>query len=232
MPLTGVGFVIVAIIGFAISGQPPSADNHSPQEIVNHYVDNKDSIQAGALVLMIALLLLLYFGSYLHKVLRRGAGETGMLSRAAFAGIVIFAVGAAVDMTLLFAMSEAAGKVDPVAVQALQAFWDNDFMPLALGIDLFILSCGLSIVLHRSMPVWMGWAALVIGVVGLTPLGFLAFLGAGVWIVVASVLLTLKDRNRVVELPDHELPDHDRPVTGVPAQQERVRHETGGGAGR
>ena len=45
-PLTGVAFVIVLMIGFLVGGEPPDVKN-PPQEIVDHYADNKDSVQIG-----------------------------------------------------------------------------------------------------------------------------------------------------------------------------------------
>jgi len=121
-PLTGVAFVVVAIVGAIIGGEPPDAD--SPvQEIIDHYTDNKTSIEV-----------------------------------------------------------------------ALQALWDNDFIPLALGTEVFLISTGLSIVRHAALPKWLGWVALVLAVVGFTPIGFVAFGGAGLWIAVVSVMLAVRAR--------------------------------------
>jgi hypothetical protein len=77
---------------------------------------------------------------------------------------------------------------------ALQALWDNDFIPLALGTEVFLISTGLSIVRHAALPKWLGWVALVLAVVGFTPIGFVAFGGAGLWIAVVSVMLAVRAR--------------------------------------
>ena len=42
--LTGVAFVVVGIISFAVGGEPESADK-PVNEVVAFYVDNKDSVQ-------------------------------------------------------------------------------------------------------------------------------------------------------------------------------------------
>ena len=49
VPLTGVGFVVVGIVSFIVGGEPKSADD-PVREIVDFYVDNKDSIQVGAFI--------------------------------------------------------------------------------------------------------------------------------------------------------------------------------------
>ena len=109
-------------------------------------------------------------------------------------GAGILATGIAIDSTIAFALSEAADDIDPAAAQALQALWDNDFMPFALGSIVLLLASGLSIVRHGALPKWLGWIAIVLGVISMTPAGFVGFLGAAVWIVIVSVMLSLRAR--------------------------------------
>ena len=152
------------IVSFAVAGEPPDADE-SVAEIVDHYVDNKDSIEAGALIGGLAALSLLFFAGYLRKVFaRRSPRATGCCPRSCWRRAAIMAVGAGVDMTISVALAEAAEDIDPVAVQALQALWDNDFMPIAIGlVVLLLLASGLSIVRYGALPKWLGWVAIVLG---------------------------------------------------------------------
>ena len=76
----------------------------------------------------------MFFAGYIRKVLDREAGGRSMLPTVALVGAGIFATGAAIDSMISFALAEAADDIDPTAVQAIQAMWDNDFMPLTLGI--------------------------------------------------------------------------------------------------
>jgi len=192
-PLTGVAFVVVAIVGAIIGGEPPDAD--SPvQEIIDHYTDNKTSIEVASLVIAAAAVLLVFFGAYLRSVLSAAEGPGGMLSALTLVGTAVVAVGIAIDTTILIALAEAVDDIEPAAVQALQALWDNDFIPLALGTEVFLISTGLSIVRHAALPKWLGWVALVLAVVGFTPIGFVAFGGAGLWIAVVSVMLAVRAR--------------------------------------
>ena len=191
LPLTGILSVLI-IIGGILLGEPPDASN-PPQEIVDFYVDNGDKLQYATIGFALALMLFVSFGSYLRMVLDRAEGSTGILSLIAFGGTVIFAVGGAIDATIQFAISEAVDDLDPTQVQTLQALWDNDWVSLQVGITLFILASGLSIVRHKSLPVWLGWLAILIGVVGLTPIGFVAFPATGLWILIASVMLLISE---------------------------------------
>jgi len=40
-----------------------------------------------------------------------------------------------------------------------------------------------------SLPSWLGWIGIVIGLLAMTPIGFFAFLASGIWIVLTSVVL-------------------------------------------
>jgi hypothetical protein len=191
--LTGVAFVVVAIIAAIIGGEPPDAD--SPvQEIIDHYADNKTSIQVGAFVGAAAMVLLVFFGAYLRSVFSAAEGRGGILSVLTLVGAAMVAFGFAIDLTITVALTEAVEDIEPAAVQALQALWDNDFVPIALGILVFLIATGLSIVRYGVLPKWLGWVALVLAVIGFTPLGFIAFLGAGIWIAIVSVMLAMRAR--------------------------------------
>jgi hypothetical protein len=193
VPLTGVAFIVVAIVGGIIAGEPPDAD--SPvQEIVDHYTDNKDAIEVGSFVGAAAGVLLVFFGAYLRSVFSAAEGPGGILSALVLVGTAVVAVGLAIDITISIALAESVDDIEPAAVQALQALWDNDFVPLALGSLVFLISSGLSILRHGALPKWLGWVALVLAVIGFTPLGFVAFIGAGLWIAVVSVMLTVRAR--------------------------------------
>jgi uncharacterized membrane protein len=193
VPLTGVLFVVLLILSFVVGGEPPEADE-PVQEIVDHYVDNDTEIWAGTVLGGLAVLSLLFFGAYLRKVFSAAEGPGGMLSPLVLVATAIMAVGAGVDMTISVALTEAAEDIDPVAVQSLQALWDNDFVPIAIGIELLFLSTGLSIVKYGVLPKWMGWIALALAVIGITPIGFFAFPIGGLWLLLVSILLAVRAR--------------------------------------
>jgi hypothetical protein len=193
VPLTGVAFVVFLIVGFIVGGEPPEAKDGAG-EVATFYADNDSSVTIGAVLIGVGITFLVFFAGSLRAALRKAEGEGGMLSLVAFAGAVIMATGGAFDATLLFAMAEAADDIDPVQMQTLQALWDNDFVPLAVGSQILLLASGLSIVRHRALAPWLGWVAIALAVLALTPAGFIAFMGGAVWVAVVSVMLALKAR--------------------------------------
>jgi ABC-type cobalt transport system substrate-binding protein len=192
-PLTGVAFVVLVIISFVLQGEPPGADEPA-EEIVDHYLDNKDSIEIGAFLGGVAATLFVFFWGYMRKILRAAEGESGMLSLVALVGAGIIAVGAAIDGTISFAIAERADDIEPASVQTLQALWDNDFLPFAVGSQLLWFAAGISVVRHGALPAWLGWVAILLGVVSLTPLGFFAFGVGALWILIVSIMLTMRAR--------------------------------------
>jgi hypothetical protein len=56
-----------------------------------------------------------------------------------------------------------------------------------VGPTLFLLATGIAIVKGGALAKWLGWLGIVLGVVSLT--GFIGPLPAGIWVLVASIVL-------------------------------------------
>jgi len=194
VPLTGAAFVVLLIVGFVLGGEPPDVTEDSAREIVDFYADNKDAKMVGAALAAIAGTLFVFFGGYLRQVLLEAEGPGGILSSVAFAGMIIFAAGIAIDSTITFGLAETADDIDPAAVQALGALYNYDFVVFAMGLQIFLLATGLSVLRHGALPKWIGGIAIVLAVIAVTPLGFFAFLGSGLLILLISVMLALQER--------------------------------------
>jgi hypothetical protein len=189
--LTGLGFVVLLIVSFAIAGQPEDADN-PPSEVAQWYQDNKDAAMIGAFIGTVAAVPLIFFGAYLRKVLEPAGA---MLSILPVIGVAIVGVGAAIDNMLLFAAAEAADTVPAEEVHVIQAIWDNDFLPFFLGIMVFNWSVGIAVLRSAVLPKWMGWLAIVGGVIALAgPIGFIGAFVALIWVVIASIMLSMRAR--------------------------------------
>ena len=197
VPLTGLGFIAVGILSFIIGGEPKSADDPA-REVVSWYVDNKDSVEVAAILSVVAGVLLVFFGAYLRDVLRAAGPGTEGLSLVAFMGFVVVAVAVAIDGTIMFAAAEAAEDVPAASLVALQALWDNDFLPFILGVELFLWGTGLAVVRTGVLPKWLGWVMIVLAVAGFTPIGFIAAIGSALLVLILSIWLSLRARGPAV----------------------------------
>ena len=188
-PLTGALFVALAVAIFAVAGDAPDANDRTARQIVAYYSDHDGAVIASVGLALIACALLVFFCAYLSSVL-----EGELLPRVAFAGGVILAAGLAIDITISVALVHSAGHIDPVAIQALSSLYTNDYIPFVLGAMLIVLGSGLAIVRQDNLPHWLGWLGIALALPAPTPLGAITFLGAGIWILLVSVVLWTRGR--------------------------------------
>ena len=189
---TMLGFVVLLIVSFIVAGEPKSADDGAA-EVAEWYTDNQNSARAGAFIGVVAAVPLIFFGAYLRKVLEPAGA---LLSTLPLIGTAIVGIGAAIDNMLLFAAAEAADDITGPQLQTIQAIWDSDFLPFFLGIMVFLWSVGIAVLRSDVLPKWMGWFAIVFGVVSLAgPIGFIGALGALLWVIIASIMLSMRARS-------------------------------------
>ena len=192
-PLSGVLSVAIIVAVFAIGGSTPE-EHDSAAKVQAFYSKHHDKHAALAFILAIAIPFLLFFVSSLRNDLR-SAGGTAQLANAAFAGGVLAAGGFAFLSAVHLARAEAASSANTIgATQTLNVLDNSDFIPAASGVGVLVLAAGGSVVRHGGLPRWLGWIGVVIGIVAFTPAGFFAFLAGGLWILIASILLTLARR--------------------------------------
>jgi hypothetical protein len=200
-PLTGVVFVVLVVISFAISGETPDFDD-TGEEVISFYTDNEGSQFVSAILGAYAALFLVFFASILRGELRRREDGTGVLSTISFGGALLLAVGGLAFAGFTFTLADLADNdPDPGAMQALNALNGNFFFPVAVGTSAFLLGAGILMIRAGYLSTWIGWAAVVIGVLAVTPIGFFAFLAALAWVLVVSILLAREPQARAAAPP-------------------------------
>jgi hypothetical protein len=190
-PLMGIVFVVLVIVAFAVGGETPDTDD-STRKVVDFYVDNDSAQSIAAAVLALASVSLIFFLGTLRQALRAAEGDEGGLSTVTAFGGLLIAIGATIFAGLTFTLGDAADSLPPAATMALNALNSDMFFTLAAGTAVFNLGLGLATLRHGALPRALGWVALVIGIVALTPAGFFAFLATGIVIVWASVVLAMQ----------------------------------------
>ena len=142
------------------------------------------------------MIFLLWFAGSLRSALRRAEGGDGRLSALAFASLVIVAtagaIGSNLDLMLgLEADDLHSGNADFV-IQTLSALDSDFFIPFLVAFAVLMFSSGLCALRFGALPKWLGWASIVIGVVTVTPIGFVGFLATVLWVLVVSIILYLR----------------------------------------
>ena len=190
-PLMGIVFVLLFIVAFIVGGETPAVDD-STQEVVSFYVDNDTEQQIASALLALGCVALIFFLGTLRRSLRVVAGDEGGLSTVVLLGGLLIAAGASIFAGIGFTLGDAADELPDSAIMALNAMNSDMFFTVAVGTAVFNLSLALAILRRGGFPKPLGWLALVVGIVGLTPFGFFAFIATGIVVVWTSVLLTMQ----------------------------------------
>jgi len=190
VPLLGVAFVVLVVVGFLVAGDTPDVKALGAK--VRSDYDDETKHQVSAYLVALGAVAFLFFGSYWRSLLGRLHPTSRTSARAAQAGVIVAATGLGVSSLIHSALAEGANKVsfsDP-ALQALNALDNWSFYPFALGFSTFALASGVALLRGRRLfPSWIAWTAVVLGLLGLTPIaGFFAALALAVWVIVVSLM--------------------------------------------
>lgn len=184
--LTGVAFFVLFLGGFALGG----GNTASTRSAVTYYVAHQSQIRISLGLLMIAVVALIFFAGYLYKVLRDTGEGNQTLAVAVLAGGAIWGTGLLIDAVAQDAFLHAAVNGQMGAATALNVLGSSDFYPMIGGLAITMLAAGIAVARGRTLPAWLGWVAILIGLLALAgPLGMAAFAAAPFWILIASILL-------------------------------------------
>jgi hypothetical protein len=202
---TGIGAMVLILVGFLLPGAPPTADD-SIRKITSFFVDNRDEILAGnALVALGGALFLWWLGS-LRSYLRAGEGGEGRLSAAAFGGgllgVTLTVAGAALFSGTVFKVAKLG---DPILNRALFDIGGDLFAIAGVGFAVLLGAAACSAARSGALPPWAYWLGSVAAVAQLLSvaaifassgffaaggaMGFIGFILAVVWVIAVSVLM-------------------------------------------
>jgi hypothetical protein len=185
-PLAGALFALAFAVGLLVSGDTPDT-KASGATVISHYSDN-GKILPGTLALVIAAVLFVFFAGSLRTRLR-DVGSEG-LAAVAFGGAVIYATALGIFAMSQIALLDAADLGNANVAQALNVIDNDNFFPAVIGLAVVLLASAWHVLATRSLPRWIGWSALVLGLLAVAgPAGFIAFLAFPVWVLAVAVTL-------------------------------------------
>jgi hypothetical protein len=194
-PLTGVIFAVLLFVGAMVGGNTPDSDA-TAQHTVSYFMSHRGSQQASVFLIVYSVVFGLFFGAAVRSYLRARLGGDG-LSMLGFAGMIILATSACVITGIDFAATDVPGKISPAAEQALNVLQNDVFFGMLVGAGVFLLVNGFAIATNAAaaIPRWLGWVAVLLGVIALTPLGWISLIFAlPLWSLIVGVLMFLRQR--------------------------------------
>ncbi|HEY3193434.1 MAG TPA: hypothetical protein VGJ61_11655 [Solirubrobacterales bacterium] len=158
---TGIVFVILSVIGFAVVIPTPPDLNAPAQEWSSYFLGHHDAVRAGLVILAAAMFFFIWFLGTLTSVLRIATGTPRLPSIVLIGGVL----GATCLLIGFSAEAVAAYRpqgVDPVLTRALNDIFVLVGVAAIPAFTAFFAAAAVVILRTGAFPAWLGWL-LVIG---------------------------------------------------------------------
>ena len=211
---TGIGFVVLLLVGGLIPGSPKKY-NASAADIAGYFHDKHKALLVAGILYGLAYILFLWFLASFAGAFRE-AGQRRVSTIMYGAGVATLTIGAAADgLNMATARLVALGTPDDT-IKALYGVDQFVYGRLFWTAAAFALATYFAASRTSLMPDWFAWLSVVAAVLfvlgGLaiktsgffSPSGgmpFIAFLAMLVWILVSSVLLVQRTAGETMTAP-------------------------------
>jgi hypothetical protein len=214
-PLAGVAYAALTIVGDLTIGKFPDSGT-SVSKLAPFYSAHHSRVAAGGMIFAWATILLAVFGCALWARARDAAAHPA-IAAAVLVGTTVSVVSdlqSASAYWILGHISTETG-VTPAALQAWHVAGAEG--GLGGGVAILLVAIAAAGILARAVPRWLAWPALVLGLLQMTPIGFLASMLFLLWAAVTGIVLTIRPLSS--EPATNRLGTHD--MRPAPALSER-----------
>jgi hypothetical protein len=189
-PLAGAAYALLTIVGDLTIGKFP--DSGTPvSDLAAFYGAHHARVSGGGMVLAWASVFLAVFGCALWSR-ARAAGAFPAVAAAVLVGtgVAVAADLAAASVYWSLGHLSTEGGVTPAALQAWHIAGSEG--GLGGGVAILLFSVAATGFVSRSVPRWLAWPALALGLLQISPIGFAASMLFLLWMLVASVYMTAR----------------------------------------
>ncbi|HEY2536449.1 MAG TPA: hypothetical protein VGI24_05640 [Solirubrobacteraceae bacterium] len=191
-PLTGVLFGVIVVVAVFTNNAESPKSSASAAKVFAYYSVHRSEVETSGILFALAFLVLVLFAGALRSYLRRTAAAEG-LSALVLAGAILMAAGALTATGVEYGLAHNLHNFSPETAKTLNFISQELFLPVLAGGFIFGVCSGLAILRGAALPKWLGWVALVIGIVVLIPpASFPALLAFLIWSVVVAILMYLR----------------------------------------
>lgn len=199
VPLAGVAYLVLEVAGNGSIGNFPDS-NTSIAKLLPFYASHHAAIARGGLLLHYGALALALFLVAIWARLRQ-AGVRPLVSGALLVGAAVTVAAAFAEAGVYSTLGFVGGHESVITPAALQAWHINGAGGGATtgdgGLMIALLAISAAAIASGALPRWLGWSALLLGLVQLTPLGFFGGLVFWVWAAVAGVYMAVRPFHHV-----------------------------------
>lgn len=197
-PLSGVLAVVLGVAATAVLAhddtQTPLPTGPTGQQVIAFYEQHSTTERLAALLLSLAFLFFLFFAGVLRSYLAKVPAEG--LASLSLAGAAVETAGQVATPSFIWAILGAPpSSLAPASAQALYVLANNGLnLVNAVGIMVFSIAAGLAILRDGTLPGWLGWMAILIGLLVLTPLDPIQFVVLLVWLPIVSIFMVKRSK--------------------------------------
>jgi hypothetical protein len=191
-PWTGVLAGVLGVAAFATAAGAP-ATSADGKTVLGFYTEHGGNQKVSDTLWTLAFVALVFFTGHLVARLRSRALPEH-LRVATLAGVAILAGAGTLFFGLDYVLAAMPRGVDPAVAQTVNVLAQQLFLPLVAGMLTFGLAAGAGILVTRGLPVWLGWVAVVVSLLALSPVAIFAVAGIFLWSLAAGIAMVRSGR--------------------------------------
>lgn len=192
--LTGVAFAVVTVIAFVVLGHATSSPKIGAPaaKIAAFYTTHHSDEQLAAYLLAVSAALLAAFAVACRTRLATPSATWAPLF---LGGGMVASASFLLAGTVHLALTESAShRLSPTTLQTLNALDINTGLAFTGGVAIMLLGAAATLSTRSDTLRVLGWAALPLAVINLTPVGVGAFPLTAIWIIATGTLVTRRPR--------------------------------------
>jgi hypothetical protein len=190
LPLAGTLAGIALAAGILITRDEPSGDNPTAQTIAGWYGSHGTAtLVAGLVCAPLFALFLLFFSASLRGLLRSGEAQESTYSTVVAGAAPLLAFAILLMSSIDMAISAAADKGHADIAQSIYFAGQFSWLPWGAPSAALLLATGLGGMRTATLPRLHGWLSVGLGVIAISPVGFVSFLALPVWLIGTGIVM-------------------------------------------
>jgi hypothetical protein len=191
LPLSGVVFVVLALVAVVALGGDTPESSASGSEVASFYDGEAWPQGIAAFVFAASIPFLVFFAVSLAAAVPSAPHERRVWEHVLIGGAVLTGATLALGALFHFGLVDGADNgASPEALQAINILDANSWVAFNSGLGVMMLGAAGCVMSRIGSWRWLGWVALVLGILLFVPFAdFFALLLALLWIIVTSIML-------------------------------------------
>ena len=193
LALTGPLFTVLFFVATLVLSEDGPGEGASGKAVVDYINDNDTQLYVGAFGGPLLAALIVVFFSHVRALARERSAVSSSGPAVMVSGAVLWAAGLLLGSMLDLAAASAGDKHLEQVAQTLNVIIEACWLPFIAGIAVTLIGAGMTVLRTGLVASWLGWVALVVGIIALAgPGGFAGFFVGPLWMLVIGIMLLMQ----------------------------------------